>query len=412
MDEIIRITYKKEPAVLKIGTEGKAFDVSRIENLQPQEWAFPFCIKGVRWNGIYDELKDFSGRDNYTVYYDGDDESFEIMKLAFKDTKAKLIGTNNKVIIVYSENPFNTKITVNGTSFDTTRIDNRSIDEWVKPIQIRELDWKGIFQELESVIGIGVFTIQFVGKPMFMKTLINECPKGVDIVYKVPPLPGKAKPRAAGPNGAVRSAGNVVSGLASKVGTAGAAGGALGKMTQQISDEELNKNLEKIPIKNKFIRDNIMAICAALSLIFAFLPFVTFSAGSGKMSMDITVSGFTALVGEYSSLISIVMLLGPVLVIVMNYIPQLKPYRKIIAVGVPALSLIGEIIAAMVIKDAVNAASGVTEAVGKSVGVKAETGSSFGIGFWLMLVSYLLTAVIGFISYYGIDQLPIKKKAQ
>lgn len=408
MEKIIRIGYKKEPSELKISLDGKMFDVSRIEKMQVQEWAFPFCIKGVKWNGLFDELKEFAGCDDYTVYFDGDDDSFEIIKLAFKDTKVKLIGTNNKVVIIYSENPFNTKITVNGAAFDTTRIDNRSIDEWVKPIQIRELVWKGIFKELEENIGIGVFSIQFVGKPAFMKTLIDECPDGVDITYKVP-IQGKAR-KPAGQGGVPKAGG--AGNLASKISlpSGGAPGQMLGKMKQEISDDELNKNLDKIPIKNKFIRDNIMAICAVLSLIFAFLPFVTVSSKAGNESVGITVNGFTALVGEHGSFISVIMLLGPILVIVMNYISQLKPYRRIIAVGVPALCIIGEIVAAIVIKGSVNAGSEAVGAVGKAVGVKTETSASFGIGFWLMLVSFILTAVIGFISYYGIDQLPIKKK--
>lgn len=409
MSKIVRIAYKKEPAELSVKVEGRPIDISRISKMQPQEWAFPFCIKGVKWGGLYEELKAETGEEEFTVYYDGDEDAFDVIKLAFRDTKVKLVSTNNKVTILYSENPFNTKITVNGSPFDTTRIDNRSIDEWVKPIQIRELNWKGIFKELEEHIGIDVFSIQFVGKPELMKALIDECPNNVDITYKVPITANKGKPKAVGGQAGTRI-GGAIAGAASKVNIQGAPGQMIGKMKQEISDDELNKNLEKIPIKNKFIRDNIMAICAALSLIFALLPFITMSSKAGSESVGVTINGFTALFGEYGSFISLIMLLGPVLVIIMNYISQLRPYRRIIAVGVPALCIVGEIIAAIVIKNAANAVSGAADAAGKALGANIESSSSFGIGFWLMLVSYVLTAVIGFISYYGTDQLPIKKK--
>ena len=411
MQTIVKIAYRNESNSLKITSEDKVFDTSRIKNMQIQEWAFPFCIKGVKWKGLYEELKQFTGKSDFVIYFDGQDDAFEIIKYSLEDVPVKLISTNNNVVILYSENPFTTKITVNGKVMDTTRIQNRSIDEWIKPIQIRDLSWKGIFKELEDFIGIDVYSIQFVGKQELMTPLINECPKNVDITFRSPNLASKNNsPKITNPmknNNAV----NLMSDIASKVNVQNlpSSGQVLDKFKQQVSDEEINNNLQSIPIKNEFIRKNAMAICALISLVLTFLPFFGFSAGAEGYEEKVTVTGITALFGENRAIISLTLFIGPILIIIMNYINALKPYRRIIALLVPLLCIIFEIFTAVALRSVVMNTMGIADSAAETFGGSIDYDTSLLIGFWFILLSYILTGIIGFITYYGLNSIKNKK---
>lgn len=146
MKPIVKIIYQKESNELKISCADKTFDIARIKDMPIEQWVFPFCSKGVKWNGLYEEMKTFTESEDFTLHFDSDNTSFEIVKYALAEMPVRLVGTNNIVTIIYNENPFTTKITVNGSVFNTTRIQNRSIDEWLNPIQIRDLQWNGILK--------------------------------------------------------------------------------------------------------------------------------------------------------------------------------------------------------------------------------------------------------------------------
>lgn len=94
------------------------------------------------------------------------------------------------------------------------------------------------------------------------------------------------------------------------------------------------------------------------------------------------------------------MFIAPILVIAVNYIKPLKSFRKIIAVGAPAIGIIGAIITLF---DVGNLFKTFASAQG------AELKTSLGIGFFLILVSYILTAMLGLVIYHGLE-IPIKKK--
>ena len=407
MESIVKMLYKKDLNILKISCNGKAFDVSRIKDIPIEQWVFPFCSKGVKWNGLYEELKALTESNDFTLHFDSDDTSFEIVKYALSETPAKLIGTNNIVTILYNENPFTTRITVNGNVFNTARIQNRSIDEWINPIQIRDLQWNGIFEELSEFISTDIYKIYFVGKQEFMKLLIDKCPKNVDVFYRDPKIAEKVN-KIKQP---VKSTPNTASNNIPKVNMESvslAAKKAAEKLKVTSSDSETSENLNQIPIKNAFIRKNIMSFCALISIIFAFLPFASFSAKAGDVTGNkISVSGFETLfgvneikVGSNSSIFGLILFLVPIIIIVMNYIKPLKPFKKYIAVGAPALGIIGEFITFFDLR-------GTFKTFIQDEGAKLS--SSLGIGFFLILVSFILTAVVGLMIYHGM-QLPKNKK--
>lgn len=190
----VKATYTKDNGELKITYNEKKFDTSRIKNISIEQWAYPFLSNGIKWNGLYEELKDFTGYTEFVLQFDSDEESFSIIKNALASQPIKLVGTNNTVTIVYSENPFTTRITINGKVFDTTLLQNRCIDEWIQPFQVREVHWNGIFKELEDYIGTDKYTVYFMGDQKLMSYLIDACPETVSIFYKAFKVQQKSKP--------------------------------------------------------------------------------------------------------------------------------------------------------------------------------------------------------------------------
>lgn len=186
MNKVVKIKYDSETPSVEISFDGKNMDVSEIEGRKIEEWAYPFIVKNVHWNGICDELKEFVGSEDFTIQFSGTDKEMEILKDAVKNTDVKVAGTNNKIVILYKKETLSTKITVNGKVFDTSVIQNRTIDEWIFPFQFRGVKWNGIFKEIENYLNTDIYSIQFVGEQDDMKELMKECPENVNISFKSP----------------------------------------------------------------------------------------------------------------------------------------------------------------------------------------------------------------------------------
>ncbi len=171
-------------------------------------------------------------------------------------------------------------------------------------------------------------------------------------------------------------------------------------LKEEVSDEQVEQNLEKCPIKNPLIRKYIVAIPAVLSIIALLFPFMSFSASNDYASSKVTVSGLDIFFGDYSTLFGWILLLCPVLIIISNFIAKLKPFRRAISICCPIISFIFEIITYFACKSTYLKTTGV---VGNSV----DCDTSFGLGFFILLITYILTVVVGYIAYLGI---PSKKK--
>lgn len=148
-------------------------------------------------------------------------------------------------------------------------------------------------------------------------------------------------------------------------------------------------------IKN-LLKQHILTILCALALIALFLPFFNISAEmdsayvSGESSTVTT--GFEAL-GD--ALLGWGLVLGPVLLVAMNYVKQLEKHKGLLAIVVPIICIIIEIITFFQAKSASASASGGNEIV--SVEIKA----SLGIGFFLLILIYLAMIVAGAVLYHN-----------
>ena len=414
----VNLSFKNEPWALSISSDGEEFDTSRIEGLPVSQWAFPFRNGETEWKGIYEEIKNFVGQDEFTIQFDGAKTDQETLKYALENTSAKLIRSNNNVVILYSENPFTTKVNVNGEVFDTARIQNRSIEEWSKPIEQRGLEWKGIFKELEEFIGTDEYNVQFMGDQSLMQYLMETCPAGVNVTYRMP-LKKSVGIAAAGAGAAAGGAA-----VSAKTELSNAAGLVKGKIKEKVTDDEVERNLDNIPIKNKYVRQHLMAICAGIIYLFMLFPFVTFTNSRMSSGESITGNAYEALGGlrvhfsyigdSYNeslpgsgTMFAIALIIIPGIIIAMNYVNQLKPYRRIIAIIGPAAGIAFEIITIIALPGRIYSSMGVSAS---ELSSQYKFSTVVGAGFVLMIIMYAIVAIVGMITYYGY-KLPNNKQA-
>lgn len=184
MAKTVKISYNADSLKTTITVDGKEFDTSRIDGREIEDWAYPFQIRKVKWNGFYDEMvAALGGEKAFDLVFDGSDESLAELKEALEDVPVKIVkeAKKSEVIIKYDSDSLKTTITVDGKEFDTSRIDGREIEDWVYPFQMRKVKWNGIFNELADFIGSDNYNITFSGKDEDMNSLKEECPKTVNI---------------------------------------------------------------------------------------------------------------------------------------------------------------------------------------------------------------------------------------
>ena len=186
MRKIVKVTYNSESLHTEIVVDGQSFDTSRINGKEIADWAYPFMMRKVKWNGFYDEMVEaLGGEKTFDLIFDGSEEALNELKEAWEDAPVNVISeenVGNNVVIEYDESTLNTTITVNGTPFDTSRINGKEIEDWVYPFMVRKVKWDGIFEELAKVIGSDEYTIQFSGSNSAMKALMEECPETIEVV--------------------------------------------------------------------------------------------------------------------------------------------------------------------------------------------------------------------------------------
>ena len=142
------------------------------------------------------------------------------------------------------------------------------------------------------------------------------------------------------------------------------------------------------------VKQHILTICAALSLLALALPFISVKMEVEVMGMasgsESVTSGFGTL-GK--SVFAFLLILGPALIIVMNYIKPLEKFKGIIAVAAPLACIADLILVFFSVKSASASASG--------AGGSVEVSASLGIGALLALVSYVATVIAGAVTYHN-----------
>lgn len=188
MSKTVKVIYNAETLMTEITVNGQPFDTSRINGKEIADWAYPFMMRKVKWNGFYDEMVEaLGGEKAFDLVFDGSEDALNELKESWEDASVTVIseeGSGNNVIIEYDENTLNTNITVNGQTFDASRINGKEIEDWVYPFMVRKVKWNGIFEELAKVTGSDEYTIQFSGSDSALRVLMEECPSNVSVVRR------------------------------------------------------------------------------------------------------------------------------------------------------------------------------------------------------------------------------------
>ncbi len=186
MAKTVKVLYNSDTLETVITVDGREFDTSRINGKEIEDWAYPFMIRKLRWNGFYDEIVEALGGDKeFNLVFEGSEDALAELKEAWEDAPVTIISDENgenTVLIEYDEDNLKTTITINGQAFDTSRIDGREIADWVYPFMIRKVKWNGIFEELSKAVGSEEYTIQFSGSNSAMMELMEECPDTISVI--------------------------------------------------------------------------------------------------------------------------------------------------------------------------------------------------------------------------------------
>ena len=154
-------------------------------------------------------------------------------------------------------------------------------------------------------------------------------------------------------------------------------------------------------------KKHMLTIFAVISLIALALPLCTIVTETesfiGSTSAKATVSGFSAM-GK--SFFAYFMLIGPALIIAMNYIKPLEKYKGILAIAIPLVCIVSAILVFIQVKGSSASAS--------NEYASAEISANIGIGLILAFLSYIATAVAGAVTYHNftLDKAGIEKLKQ
>ncbi len=170
-------------------------------------------------------------------------------------------------------------------------------------------------------------------------------------------------------------------------------------------------------IDKQFILRNLITILCALCVIALFLSFVSMSVKVessfvGSSSQTTSVSGWSAL---SNFPLGWLLLLGPVLLVAMNYIKQLEKFKGLLAIVVPILCIAVLFFTLSDAKAQVSVANNAMGAIGDMAGsvmddmdlggetaAGAKADVSAGIGFYILLIANVGIIVSGAVTYFGL----------
>ncbi len=117
-------------------------------------------------------------------------------------------------------------------------------------------------------------------------------------------------------------------------------------------------------------------------------------------SDSLTVNGFTETFGGSGTFVGITILLGPAIIIALDYIAQLKPYKKIISTIGPLVCILFEIMTFIALKGTMKSGANISGEMVEETEMSTKVGIQY--GFVLVLIMYIVMGIAGYISYYGL----------
>lgn len=146
----------------------------------------------------------------------------------------------------------------------------------------------------------------------------------------------------------------------------------------------------------ELLKQHILTILCTVALILLFLPFFSMNTEmeilGQSSSSSTTITGFDAIKEVF---LGWGLVIGPILLVAMNYVKQLEKHKGLLSIIVPVVCLFIEIITFFQAKGASASASG-----GNGM-ASAEIRASLGIGFFALLLVYLGMIVAGAVLYHN-----------
>ncbi len=78
--DTVMIDYDESALQTIITINNQPFDTSRINGREIADWVYPFIMRKVKWNGIFDELSQAVGSEKYTIQFCGTESALQELK--------------------------------------------------------------------------------------------------------------------------------------------------------------------------------------------------------------------------------------------------------------------------------------------------------------------------------------------
>jgi len=195
--DTVIIDYDESALQTIITINNQPFDTSRINGREIADWVYPFMMRKVKWNGIFDELSQVVGSEKYTIQFCGTESALQELKEECPETvtirenlkktevavpEAESVQETNQenlVTIRYDETTAQGEIIVNGSTLDVSAVNGRNIADWLSPSG----RWKGLFVELSHAVGSEQYKIKFSGSDNAMRFLMQNSPVTVSVEF-------------------------------------------------------------------------------------------------------------------------------------------------------------------------------------------------------------------------------------
>ena len=195
--DTVMIDYDESALQTIITINNQPFDTSRINGREIADWVYPFMMRKVKWNDIFDELSQVVGSEKYTIQFCGTESALQELKEECPETvtirenlkktedtiseteSVQEINQENLVTIRYDETTAQGEIIVNGSTLDVSAVNGRNIADWLSPSG----RWKGLFIELSHAVGSEQYKIKFSGSDNAMRFLMQNSPVTVSVEF-------------------------------------------------------------------------------------------------------------------------------------------------------------------------------------------------------------------------------------
>lgn len=109
-ENVVIINYNAESLTTEITVNGQNFDTSRINGKEIEDWVCPFMMRKVKWDGIFEELKNVLETEIYKIQFSGTLEDMNVLMEECPETvKISYQTTDNCQMLSCTQNTKNEK---------------------------------------------------------------------------------------------------------------------------------------------------------------------------------------------------------------------------------------------------------------------------------------------------------------